>query len=195
MATKQRKSIEDVNQEAADAARAPQGGSPIQVTYNRWSCVANGCPVFAANVHGADQMACMFHADLDVRRWSQVTQVLRRLHPLIEHAQRAASHAFVGAHPRWAAEAIVIIDSLDLEPELYPTLLSLDHGTKRHSEERVIAHREERDYPKLWAYRMLAFVRREVFSDAPLATSERELSPQEHAISLGDALANAGEPW
>lgn len=193
-----RKTLEEANAEAAQAAelqriegqRGPN--SVIQVTPVRWQCYAHGCPCFASTSHGEFHTICRFHLDVVPDRWPQITKVLRELEPLVTIATGCSSDAWVAAHRSWAHDADVVIDSLGLDDDLKPREMTLDHGPKRNSTERFLVARNERFHPKLYAYRLNAWIRQQCFSDVELPPRDRRLSASEQAIGLGQAVARLG---
>jgi len=184
-----RKTFDEVNAEAQEAARSD---SPIQVTqggkYGRWSCYAHGCPAFASACHGADAMICCFHMDVAPERWPAITQKLRELEPLVDLVICVSSHSWSAKHPDWARRAVVVIDSLDLDEDLYPRWVELHHGKARDGT-NIVVRRDEHDHPLLYGMRMRSWIRGQLYDETAEGEMRgRKLSRQEQAVALGQVI-------
>lgn len=179
---------EDKRIEAQTGANA---GPAIKVTPVRWQCYAHGCPCFASTPHGEFHTICRFHLDVMPERWPAITTVLRELDPLVKIATGCSSDGWVAANRTWAHDAAVVIDSLGLDEDLKPRDVVLDHGAIRGGV-RITVPRDERFHPKLYAYRLNAWIRQQCFEDVSVPDRGRKLSASEQAIGLGQAVASLG---
>lgn len=174
-----KRSLED--EANARVQGAIDGVAPAPAEAKRWQCMAYGCPVLAANSHGA-ALACGFHADIVTERWQAITAGLNRNRWVVELADRVHSRSWCADTPNWPDWAQRECDEHDA-PELAPTTVTLNVGTSRECE------RDERDFPALYAHRLRAWLRREVTSNDPV-TYVRQQRARAGIESIREALAH-----
>lgn len=126
-----RKTLTEANDAAAQADR---NGSPIQVTPNRWACVAFGCPMIAGIGYGADTMICRFHNNTRAERWQEITDALRKHSLLVTMLSYIQSWEWCNNNPKWRDRASAVIQAYGDE---YASLMPDPSESSAHYSDRL----------------------------------------------------------
>lgn len=133
-----KRTIEDANAAAAQASEADR--NPIQVTPNRWACIAFGCPMIAGIGYGADTMICRFHSNTRADHWQLITDALRKHSLLVTMLSHIQSWEWCHNNPKWPERATFAIQAyVDTLGDAYKSLKPDASETSAHYSDRLNA--------------------------------------------------------
>lgn len=139
----------------------------------KFACMAHGCPVTAAIASG-NAYICRYHDGQPASTWAAITTRLRNRESILAIAERCASGNELP--PDWARKATRHMQEAG-RPDLAP------------GESPIVPGRHEADWPRLYAQRLLATIKREVIGETRAEQQEPRRQNEDTWLKAGKAAA------